>query len=218
MPIETNCPGCGRRLRVSDEHLGRQARCPMCNAIYQVEATPPTPGTTADEPQWRMRTPEGQTFGPVAKRDIDQWVAEGRVTAECRLRQDDWASWRTADAVYPSLRAQPATASPVAAHSDPRSGPSPFARATRTPRARPHRAALILAFGVLSWMVCPLFGILAWTMGSADLRAMRAGLMDPAGIPLTQAGQILGMVHVLIALAIFGMVAFFGLIAGVANM
>jgi hypothetical protein len=217
MPIDTNCPGCGRRLRVSDEHLGKQARCPMCNAIYQVAATSPTPEAVVEEPRWRMRTPEGQTFGPVAKREIDQWVAEGRITAECRLRQDDWASWRSADAVYPSLRPQSST--PFAASSsDPRSGPSPFARATWSSPRRPHRAALILAFGVLSWMFCPLFGIFAWSMGSADLRAMRAGQMDPAGIPLTQAGQILGMIHVLLLVAVVMMMALVGLLAAAANM
>ncbi len=36
MPIDTNCPSCGRLLRVGDEHAGRQARCPMCNTIYVI--------------------------------------------------------------------------------------------------------------------------------------------------------------------------------------
>ncbi len=65
MPIETTCPGCGRKLQVGEEHAGKQARCPLCNEIYNV----PSPvgaqaamvAEQADLSQWRMRTPEGQT-------------------------------------------------------------------------------------------------------------------------------------------------------------
>ena len=40
MPIEAKCPGCDRLLRVSDEHAGKQARCPVCNTIYSVPELP----------------------------------------------------------------------------------------------------------------------------------------------------------------------------------
>ena len=38
---------------------------------------------------------------------------------------------------------------------------------------RPHRGAMILMFGILSWVVCFIFGIVAWVMGNSDLRATR---------------------------------------------
>jgi hypothetical protein len=66
---------------------------------------------------------------------------------------------------------------------------------------RPHRGVMILVFGILSWAVCLIFGILAWVMGNNDLKAMDAGEMDPEGRGLTQAGKIVGMIHVIVALA-----------------
>ncbi|HEX6985724.1 MAG TPA: hypothetical protein VF170_10115 [Planctomycetaceae bacterium] len=78
--------------------------------------------------------------------------------------------------------------------------------------ARPHRGGLILAFGILSWMTCFLFGVAAWAMGVEDLRAMRAGEMDATGEGLTRAGMILGAISVVLALLVLlGMIGFAGL-------
>jgi hypothetical protein len=59
---------------------------------------------------------------------------------------------------------------------------------------KPHRGSTILVFGILGLLLCQIFGIAAWTMGNNDLQEMDAGLMDPAGKDLTNAGRILGMV------------------------
>jgi len=59
---------------------------------------------------------------------------------------------------------------------------------------KPHRGAVILAFGILGLVVCQLFGIAAWVMAENDLREMNRGYMDPTGRELTNAGRILGMV------------------------
>ena len=59
---------------------------------------------------------------------------------------------------------------------------------------KPHRGAVILAFGILGLVVCQLFGVAAWVMGNNDLREMDRGYMDPAGRDLTKTGRILGMV------------------------
>jgi len=62
---------------------------------------------------------------------------------------------------------------------------------------RPHRGAVILVLGILTWFICPIvLGIISWVMGNADLKAMDAGQMDPEGRGLTQAGKILGMINV----------------------
>ena len=60
--------------------------------------------------------------------------------------------------------------------------------------------ALILTFGILSWFVCAIFGVLAWMWGNEDLRKMDAGRMDPEGRSLAQIGKILGMVSVILNL------------------
>jgi hypothetical protein len=52
MPIEFDC-GCGRRLRVADEHAGKLARCPACRGVAQVPALQPAksnPGFAAESP------------------------------------------------------------------------------------------------------------------------------------------------------------------------
>jgi len=57
-----------------------------------------------------------------------------------------------------------------------------------------HRGTMILVFGILGLVVCFPFGIVAWVMGNADLKAMNAGTMDPEGRGTTQAGKIIGMI------------------------
>jgi hypothetical protein len=59
---------------------------------------------------------------------------------------------------------------------------------------QPHRGTMILVFGILGLVVCLPFGIVAWVMGNADLKAMDAGTMDPEGRGTTQAGKIIGMI------------------------
>jgi hypothetical protein len=46
MPIELTCDGCGRQLRVPDEHAGKQARCPVCGKILPI----PLAGSLGGQP------------------------------------------------------------------------------------------------------------------------------------------------------------------------
>jgi len=73
---------------------------------------------------------------------------------------------------------------------------------------QPHRGTMILVFGILGLVVCMPLGIVAWVMGSTDLKAMDAGTMDPEGRSITQAGKIIGMIATI--LYIIGL--FFGLL------
>ena len=66
------------------------------------------------------------------------------------------------------------------------------------PMARPHRGTLILVFGILGLVVCVIFGVAAWVMGSGDLKQMQAGVMDRSGEGLTRAGMICGMISVIL--------------------
>jgi hypothetical protein len=96
--------------------------------------------------------------------------------------------------------------------------PAPRPAAHHGANPQRHRGELILVFGILSWFVCPIFGIVAWVMGNQDLAAMAAGQMDPSGRGLTQAGRIISMIHlgligvgVLIGLVVAMSALFFGL-------
>jgi hypothetical protein len=141
-----------------------------------------------------MRTPEGQTFGPVTRLELTQWISEGRVSSECLLSSDNQPNWVNADAIFPEL-ASPQESTPI---------PQPRAASYISP----HRGPLILALAIMSWVSCPIFGICAWVMGNADLREMRAGRMDTSGTGLTQAGQIIGMIHALITIIVIVVVVF----------
>ncbi len=66
---------------------------------------------------------------------------------------------------------------------------------------RPHRGVLILVLGILGLVCCVFFGILAWALATSDLREMREGRMDPAGYGLTRAGQICGIISVVLWIA-----------------
>ena len=57
-----------------------------------------------------------------------------------------------------------------------------------------HRGTLILVLGILGLVICGPLGIVAWVMGSGDLKEIDAGTMDPAGRGTTQAGKICGII------------------------
>src|SRR5687767_11553899 len=116
MAIETICSGCAKKLRVSDEHAGKQARCPECGTIYTVPQVVDSPRSSFDEapreeplsgralgslgapafanppakePQperWFMKIDDGREFGPVERSVLDQWFAERRIGPSTRLK------------------------------------------------------------------------------------------------------------------------------------
>ena len=62
-----------------------------------------------------------------------------------------------------------------------------------------HRGQLIMVLGILSFFVGgPILGLVAWIMGSNDLKEMRAGRMDPEGESQTNTGRICGMISTLL--------------------
>jgi hypothetical protein len=71
---------------------------------------------------------------------------------------------------------------------------------------KPHHGGLILVFGILSLVICAPLGIVAWIMGSGDLKQIDAGTMDPSGRSLTSAGRICGIIAT--CLMALGVVAF----------
>lgn len=65
---------------------------------------------------------------------------------------------------------------------------------------KPHRGTMILVFGILGFVICPIFGIVAWVMGNNDLKEIQAGTMDPSGEGITKAGKIIGMIATILAI------------------
>ena len=61
---------------------------------------------------------------------------------------------------------------------------------------KPHRGTTILVLGIIGIACCMICGIIAWVMGNNDLKEMDAGIMDPEGRGITQAGKICGIVSI----------------------
>jgi hypothetical protein len=222
MPIETICKGCARKLRVPDEHAGKKARCPQCGLIYVVPGspaastptTPPTDKTASETPasapqeakqsaqvRWQLRTTDGRVFGPVPKRELDEWYAEGRIPADAMLLSDGDPQWRSASEVYPQLagtrRGLHEQGNPFSDAATPTRSSTAY-HVTSARHQLPHRGGVILTLAILGWVICPVFAPFAWSMGAGDLRAMRLGQMDTSGQSMTQAGMIVGMIQTIL--------------------
>jgi hypothetical protein len=82
---------------------------------------------------------------------------------------------------------------------------------------KPHRGTLILVLGILGLVICTPVAIFAWLLGSADLKEMDAGTMDPSGRGNTQAGRICGIIGtILLIISIIAVGLFFMLGLGAA--
>jgi hypothetical protein len=132
---------------------------------------------------------------------LDEWLDEGRISAECQLQSDASPDWLPATQIFPQLLSPAATFT-----SSPSSGtgsaystsqqPNPyesFSHIQSRRYLRPHRSGQILTLGLLGFC-CGFLGIFAWVMGHTDLREMREGRMDPSGSGTTRAGYILGII------------------------
>jgi hypothetical protein len=113
-------------------------------------------------------------------------------------------------------------------------------RASSRWQGEPHRAGMILTFGIISvsslfvgllaglfFPVCSIIfcaiglglGIPAWIMGHKDLNKIKAQVMDPAGKGSTTGGYVCGIIGTLgnaiglacCALAVIGLLAFMGI-------
>ena len=252
MAIETICSGCSKMLRVADKHAGKKARCPHCGHVYDVPTSSGAQGTLGadaeaksdQQGEWFLRTSDGKTYGPVDYNELLSWREEGRLVGDCQLREGDQQDWFPATRQFPDLPSAQGGGGPSSAFGS--SGPNPFMDAPDNPYSSPssggmaaaggtashlqaHRGGMVLAFGILSWVLsCTLgllcgplglvglvLGALAWVFGVQDLRAMREGRMDPAGQSSTQIGMVLGIVYcvVSILLTVVGVIFFIAALA-----
>ena len=195
-PVEIQpCPKCRSRLSVMPGDVGLDIECPNCQTVYKALRSgdaPPPPRSDRDRPRSGgnlVRYGSGSE-----RRDDDDRRDRNR---RDRGRRDDEEDDRRSR-----------TSSRRRRDEDDEDDPDRRYRRRRRdddydrPRYEPHRGGMILAFGILGIMVCAIFGILAWTMGAADLKAMDDGRMDPEGRGMTRAGQIIGMISCLIIIAV----------------
>jgi hypothetical protein len=218
MPIETLCQGCGKRLRVADEHAGKLAKCPQCQAVYTVPQSPVAAawggGAASDSPlgvgdRWHLKTPDGLTFGPVARAELDRWLAEGRITPHSQILHEGEGHWAWAAQIYPHLQAA-AAPSPFKPGAMPTAmlagGANPYADAPAaatsysygpySPYREQHRGGTVLTMAIVGLVVCQFLAIAAVIMALVDLGKMKRGVMDPAGKGQTIAGLVIGSISI----------------------
>lgn len=202
MPIELTCQGCQQRIRVADEHAGKKARCPNCQAINPVPGadTPPlfVPAATSASPQWTLKTDDGRVFGPVDRSELDRWHEDGRITPSSQLQRSGEGRWRPAGEVFPALGMPPTLFPPSAGHNpfrdNPYAAPLSSDRGWGRTWSQPHNGVLILVLGLIGCLACFLVAPFAVVMGHSALAKMKAGEMDPEGRGLAIAGTVLGWI------------------------
>jgi DNA-directed RNA polymerase subunit RPC12/RpoP len=200
--IDSLCAGCGKRLRVAAEHAGKQARCPHCHQVYVVppHSTVTASGALAVKLQpaaggdsWQLKTPEGLSYGPVTKDVLDQWCREGRITPKSQLLAAGDGQWRWAEEIYPEV-AKALVMTPLGPPVE-EQGAAAKPASYYASGVQPHRGVLVLVLSILGITTfCAACSVVAILLGRHDLKAMKAGKIDPSGRGLTLAGIILGLV------------------------
>ena len=194
-PVEiVPCPKCSSRLSVLPSDVGLDVECPNCQTVYRATRADAPPTPRVESPSGRPMSSVLVKYGSGAKKNRDDDEDDDRPSRrrKKRSRRDDDDDEDDDDR-------------PVRRRRSRRSGR----------RYEPHRGTLILVFGILGLFISAIFGIVAWILGSADLKEMDAGRMDPEGRSNTQIGVYLGMASVILtAVVVLCVCLFYGCLFG----
>jgi len=207
MPTIVDCPSCDRKLRVTEELLGKVVQCPSCGQKFEaagsVAGMPPpneSAGVTTAENVPLMPAP-GPPAGAAIRAEpppAGNGDFEPCPFCEKPVRRDALRCGHCGEELEEEM---PPWEQPGALRRD----------------VTPHRGPLLLVLGILSIVFVPMamccgvigiafalagvgLGTSAWVMGHRDLRKMRQNQLDPRGKGLTTAGWICGIVGTLLSL------------------
>jgi predicted Zn finger-like uncharacterized protein len=102
--LDIRCPQCGAEYTVGGDLAGHRVKCAHCEERFEIESL--LTGAEGGEPEgrsWRFRMPGGQGFGPLSKYELDEYLFEGILTADCQILQEGDESWQWAGGVYPEV-------------------------------------------------------------------------------------------------------------------
>jgi hypothetical protein len=213
MPAQIACPSCRQPLRVPEELLGRDVKCPKCETKFvardDADAPPEPPRPSPHEDETIREDRESPRSRPRAedetpRRARPRFDETDDAYDDCRPRR----SFDDADDAYDDRRPRRRD------YDDEDDYP---VRRRRRFDSAPHRGPMILTFGILSLaglVICGplmLLGIPACIMGMIDLKAMREGRMDPDGRATTMTGFVMGIIST--ALLVLSVLAIIVLIA-----
>jgi LSD1 subclass zinc finger protein len=214
-----SCSSCSRQLKVPAQAMGKNVKCPVCQTVFKAQPEE-SPGLGVppelDHPVGFKSRPS--LDAPPIKDTADEPHDEDADESSRRRPDEDGRSLRRRDEEYddrsrrrreegdhdrPRRRRDEDDDDRLRRRRDEDDDDYP-----RRPRRRgyrdldPHRATLVLVMAILGFMVCGAFGIAAWIMGSADLKAMEEGSMDREGEGMTRAGYIIGMITTILTLVV----------------
>jgi predicted Zn finger-like uncharacterized protein len=206
MPAElVSCPECQRKLRVPNDLIGKNVKCPTCGHTFiadPVNQAPPPPPPPEEKPTRTSKVSRNE------KDDDDDGEDRSRRRRRSSRRDDD-----DDEDDRPRRRSRYSRDD-----DDDDDDDDDRPRRRRRGYLAPHRGGTILALGILSFFFVPIIlGPMAWIMGNTDLAEMRAGRMDREGESQTNAGRVCGMISTILwigGVVLFCMCAGFMGVAG----
>jgi len=156
-----------------------------------------------------------QQYGPVDEQALRGWVTQGRLGPYDLIWSAGMSNWLQAASIFPGWFGQ--TPPPLTNVMPSPGMPGVPGMSMHTNYLKPHRGVMILIFGIIgvSFILSCLsviFAIMAWVMGSNDLREIDEGRMDPAGRGITNGGRICGMIGTILTIIGFFVGVLIGLL------
>lgn len=107
MPLQISCPHCFQSLILPYTEAGLKVRCPNCQAPIALTAAHEEKKQDRKRPAasnlWFLKAEDGSDYGPVDKPILDQWYAEGRISADCQVLHVGDEQWHWASDLFPEL-------------------------------------------------------------------------------------------------------------------
>ena len=108
MPLQIHCPHCFQSLILPYTEAGLKVHCPNCQAPIAVTAAhEDKPSARKSAPRsadrWFLKAEDGNDYGPVDKKTLDAWYADGRISTDCQVLHVGDEQWHWASDLFPEL-------------------------------------------------------------------------------------------------------------------
>jgi predicted Zn finger-like uncharacterized protein len=172
MPLIIRCEHCQAQLRLPDEYVGQEVRCPSCQRVFVaregLEARPqppaPRPEPPADEPGFRAQPGSDRPRPARRDEDDDDYRRPSR-----RRYQDD---------PYGVERKAPHNGSTI------------------------QTLGILSIVLALCWPLSLVLGIIAIVMASSELNRIHSGQTDPSGESQITTGRTCAIIGIVLAVII----------------
>jgi hypothetical protein len=204
------CPACGHIYTVAATFAQPSKEATMPTGYGMEERVSPESVEAGSMPpdasdQYWMRTADGAVYGPTDRNNLSRWFREGRVGAGYQIRRGSSGLWQDAAFFAHEIPTEsPRQPAPTVSPSGNPYAVQPAASAMGSPGAalhpypKPDRGVIVLVMGILSFVICGVFAIVAVIMGRSALNDINAGLANPNDKPLVQIGFWMGVVNLIL--------------------